>query len=54
MIYCIWALTMIIPAVFALRGERFDRRPKAAVYGLLIGLTGACANAMEAAQVDRT
>lgn len=41
MIYCIWALTMIIPAVFALRGERFDRRPKAAVYGLLIGLTGA-------------
>jgi drug/metabolite transporter (DMT)-like permease len=41
MIYCIWALTMIIPAVFALRGQRFDRRPKAAIYGLLIGLTGA-------------
>ncbi|MDV3123779.1 DMT family transporter [Mycobacterium sp. 21AC1] len=41
MIYSIWALTMIIPAVFALRGQRFDRRPRAAVYGLLIGLTGA-------------
>ncbi|MEN4476050.1 DMT family transporter [Mycolicibacterium cosmeticum] len=41
MIYCIWALTMIIPAVFALRGARFDRSPRAAVYGLLIGLTGA-------------
>jgi drug/metabolite transporter (DMT)-like permease len=41
MIYCIWALTMIIPAAFALRGQRFDRRPQAAIYGLLIGLTGA-------------
>jgi drug/metabolite transporter (DMT)-like permease len=41
MIYSIWALTMIIPAVFALRGQRFDRRPRATVYGLLIGLTGA-------------
>ncbi|ORA35307.1 DMT family transporter [Mycobacterium aquaticum] len=41
MIYSIWALTMIIPAVFALRGQRFDRRPRAAVYGLLIGITGA-------------
>ncbi|MGB3480796.1 MAG: DMT family transporter [Mycobacterium sp.] len=41
MIYSIWALTMIIPAVFALRGQRFDRRPQAALYGLLIGLTGA-------------
>ncbi|ULN48302.1 DMT family transporter [Mycolicibacterium goodii] len=41
MIYCIWALTMIIPAAFALRRQRFDRRPKAAFYGLLIGLTGA-------------
>ncbi|WP_235581692.1 DMT family transporter [Rhodococcus sp. Leaf278] len=41
MIYCIWALTMIIPAVFAMRGATFDRRRKATVYGLLIGLTGA-------------
>ena len=41
MIYSIWALTMIIPAAFALRGQHFDRRPKATIYGLLIGLTGA-------------
>jgi drug/metabolite transporter (DMT)-like permease len=41
MIYSIWALTMIIPAAIVLRGQRFDRRPKAAIYGLLIGLTGA-------------
>jgi drug/metabolite transporter (DMT)-like permease len=41
MIYSIWALTMIIPAAFALRGQRFDRRRRAAAYGLLIGLTGA-------------
>ena len=41
MIYSIWALTMIIPAAFVLRGQRFDRRPQATIYGLLIGLTGA-------------
>lgn len=41
MIYSIWALTMIIPAAFAMRGQRFDRRPQAAIYGLLIGFTGA-------------
>jgi drug/metabolite transporter (DMT)-like permease len=41
MIYVIWAFTMLIPAFFAMRGHRFDRRPVAAVYGLLIGLTGA-------------
>lgn len=41
MIYAIWALTMIIPAVFVLRGQRWDRRPAATIYGLLIGLTGA-------------
>ncbi|WP_319433712.1 DMT family transporter [Mycobacterium sp. RTGN5] len=41
MIYCIWALTMIIPAAFILRGQRWDRRPAATIYGLLIGLTGA-------------
>src|ERR1700759_4836364 len=41
MIYSIWALTMIIPAVFALRGQRVARRARAAAYGLLIGLTGA-------------
>ena len=31
MVYIIWALTMIIPALFAMRGQRFDRRPIAAV-----------------------
>lgn len=41
MVYVIWAVVMIIPAVFALRGQTFDRRPRAAVFGLLIGLTGA-------------
>lgn len=41
MIYCIWALTMIIPAAVILRGQRWDRRPAATIYGLLIGLTGA-------------
>jgi drug/metabolite transporter (DMT)-like permease len=41
MIYIIWAFTMLIPAYFALRGKRFDRRPAAALWGLLAGLTGA-------------
>lgn len=41
MIYSIWALTMIIPAVVVLRGQRFDRRKQATIYGLIVGLTGA-------------
>jgi drug/metabolite transporter (DMT)-like permease len=41
MIYSIWALTMIIPAAVVLRGQRFDRRKQATIYGLLVGLTGA-------------
>jgi drug/metabolite transporter (DMT)-like permease len=41
MVYILWACTMLIPAYFALRGKTFDRRPIAAVYGLIIGLTGA-------------
>ncbi|MBP0456798.1 DMT family transporter [Streptomyces montanisoli] len=41
MVYIIWSLTMILPAAAALRRERFDRRPVAALYGLLAGLTGA-------------
>ena len=46
MIYMIWSTTMIIPAAFILLSERrqneaFDRRPIAAIYGMLIGLTGA-------------
>lgn len=41
MVYIIWALTMLIPCFFAMRGARFDRRPIAAFYGLIVGLTGA-------------
>ena len=41
MIYIIWAFTMLIPAYVAMRGKRFDRRPAAALWGLLAGLTGA-------------
>ncbi len=41
MVYILWAFTMLIPAYFAMRGKTFDRRPVAAVYGLIIGLTGA-------------
>ncbi|MEU9639881.1 DMT family transporter [Streptomyces tendae] len=41
MIYIIWAFTMLIPAFFAMRGNTFDRRPVAAMYGLIAGLTGA-------------
>jgi hypothetical protein len=40
--YIIWSLTMLVPAFFILWGEKtFDRRPIAAIYGLIIGLTGA-------------
>jgi drug/metabolite transporter (DMT)-like permease len=41
MVYILWAFTMIIPAYFAMRGRTFDRRPVAAGYGLIVGLTGA-------------
>ncbi|MFD9735302.1 DMT family transporter [Umezawaea sp. NPDC059074] len=41
MVYILWAFTMLIPAFFALRGHKLDRRPIAAVYGLVVGLTGA-------------
>ena len=41
MIYILWSVTMLIPAYVAMRGERFDRRTVATVYGLVIGLTGA-------------
>jgi drug/metabolite transporter (DMT)-like permease len=41
MVYVIWALTMLVPACFGLRREAFDRRPVAAWYGLIVGLTGA-------------
>lgn len=40
--YCVWALTMIIPAFFALRnnGWNLDKDRKAIVSGLIIGLLG--------------
>ena len=42
MIYIIWSLTMLVTAFFILWGEKtFDRRPIAAIYGLIIGHTGA-------------
>jgi drug/metabolite transporter (DMT)-like permease len=41
MVYILWAFTMLIPAYFALRGRSLDRRPVAAAYGLIVGLTGA-------------
>ncbi len=41
--YCVWALTMIPPALIVLRRERWhlDISPKAIFYGLAIGLLGA-------------
>jgi drug/metabolite transporter (DMT)-like permease len=41
--YCVWALTMIPPAVFVLYRERWhlDLNAKAIFYGLAIGLLGA-------------
>lgn len=43
LVYCVWALTMIPPALFILwrNGWKLDRSPRAIVYGLLIGLLGA-------------
>ncbi len=43
LVYCVWALTMILPAVFVLAraGWKLDRDWKSIVYGLAIGLLGA-------------
>jgi uncharacterized membrane protein len=43
LIYCVWALTMIPPALFVLaqNGWRLERNRRAIVYGLAIGLLGA-------------
>lgn len=43
LVYCVWALTMILPAVVVMQREKWklDRDPKSILYGLLIGLTGA-------------
>jgi drug/metabolite transporter (DMT)-like permease len=43
LVYCVWALTMIPPALFILwrNGWRLDHSRPAMVYGMLIGLLGA-------------
>lgn len=43
LIYCVWALTMIIPAFFVMAriGWRLEKDRKSIVYGLTIGLLGA-------------
>ena len=40
--YCVWALTMMIPAFFALRsnGWKLDKNREAVINGLVIGLLG--------------
>jgi drug/metabolite transporter (DMT)-like permease len=43
LVYCVWALTMVPPALFILwRADwRLDRSPRAIAYGMAIGLLGA-------------
>ncbi|CAN5212408.1 DMT family transporter [soil metagenome] len=43
LVYCVWAVTMIVPAVVVMQREKWklDRDPRSIFYGLLIGLTGA-------------
>jgi drug/metabolite transporter (DMT)-like permease len=43
LVYCVWALTMIPPAVFALArtGWKLERDPRSLFYGLVIGFLGA-------------
>ncbi|WP_292134055.1 EamA family transporter [Brevundimonas sp.] len=43
LVYCVWAVTMIVPAVVVMQREKWklDRDPRSILYGLLIGLTGA-------------
>lgn len=43
LVYCVWALTMVPPALFILwrSGWKLDRSPRAVAYGMLIGLLGA-------------
>jgi uncharacterized membrane protein len=43
LVYCVWSLTMIPPALYALSraGWRLDYDAKSVIYGLIIGLTGA-------------
>lgn len=41
--YCVWALTMIVPAVIVMARAKWalDRDPRSILYGLIIGLLGA-------------
>jgi drug/metabolite transporter (DMT)-like permease len=43
LVYCVWALTMIPPALVMLAqaGWKLDRSPRAIAYGLAVGLLGA-------------
>lgn len=43
LVYCVWALTMIVPALVVMHREKWklDRDRLSVLYGLLIGLTGA-------------
>ncbi len=43
LVYCVWALTMVPPALFILwrSGWKLERSPRAVAFGLLIGLLGA-------------
>ena len=43
LVYCVWALTMIPPALVVLAQAKwaFDRSPRAIAYGLAVGLLGA-------------
>jgi len=43
LVYCVWSLTMIPPALYALArsGWRLERDPRSIIYGLIVGLTGA-------------
>nr|WP_314435236.1 EamA family transporter [uncultured Brevundimonas sp.] len=43
LVYCVWAVTMVVPAVVVMQREkwRLDRDPASILFGLMIGLTGA-------------
>lgn len=43
LVYCVWSLTMIPPALYALARTswRLDRDPRSILYGMIIGLLGA-------------
>ncbi len=43
LVYCVWSLTMIAPALYALAraGWQLDLDPRSVVYGMIIGLLGA-------------